>query len=59
MKQKKEIENIADIKILVDTFYNQVRNDELLSPIFNGIIKDNWPAHLEKMYRFWQTVLFG
>ena len=27
--------------------------------IFNTIIKDNWPAHLEKMYRFWQTVLLG
>jgi hemoglobin len=53
----KEILNIEDIKILVDTFYSKVREDELLSGIFNEVIKENWPAHLEKMYRFWQTVL--
>ncbi len=57
MAQKTEIEGIEDIIKMVDTFYDRVRKDELLSPIFNKIIKDNWPAHLEKMYRFWQTVL--
>ena len=29
----------------------------MLGPIFNEVIKDKWPLHLEKMYRFWQTVL--
>ncbi|MET6998171.1 group III truncated hemoglobin [Chitinophaga defluvii] len=57
MNSKKDITELDDIKLLVDTFYQQVREDELLSPIFNGIIKDRWPEHLEKMYRFWQTVL--
>jgi len=57
MSSKKDITELDDIKLLVDTFYQQVREDELLSPIFNGIIKDRWPEHLEKMYRFWQTVL--
>lgn len=54
---KSKILNIDDIKTLVDNFYSKVREDALLSPIFNGVIKDNWPTHLEKMYRFWQTVL--
>lgn len=54
---KKEIEKIEDIHLLVDTFYGSVRRDDLLGPIFNGIIQDNWQEHLEKMYRFWQTVL--
>jgi hemoglobin len=54
---KKDISNIGDIKFLVDTFYGHVRKDELIDPIFNEKIEDNWPAHLEKMYRFWQTVL--
>lgn len=54
---KKEIEKIEDIRMLVDTFYGKVREDELLGPIFNGIIQDKWEEHLEKMYRFWQTVL--
>ena len=57
MPRKTKIESLEDIKILVDTFYDRVREDELLSPIFNGVIKDNWPVHLEKMYRFWQTIL--
>jgi hemoglobin len=34
-----------------------VRENELLGPIFNGILKDRWTEHLEKMYRFWQTIL--
>ncbi|MCB9364929.1 MAG: group III truncated hemoglobin [Flavobacteriales bacterium] len=54
---KKEIEDIEDIKKLVDNFYGKIREDELLADIFNNIIKNRWPEHLEKMYRFWQTVL--
>jgi len=54
---KKQIETFDDIKLLVDSFYSKVRKDELLSPIFNKIIVDKWPQHLEKMYRFWQTIL--
>ena len=54
---KKHIENLNDIKLLVDTFYSKVKKDELLSPIFNKIIGDKWPQHLEKMYQFWQTIL--
>ena len=53
----KEILSLEEIKLLVDTFYGWVRKDELLAPIFNNVIKDNWPAHLQKMYSFWQTVL--
>jgi hemoglobin len=59
MEEKKELLNLDDIKTLVDSFYGKVRSDELLAPIFNERIRDNWPVHLEKMYRFWQTVLLG
>ena len=55
--EKHDIGTLDDIKLLVDTFYGKIRENELLGPIFNGILKDRWPAHLEKMYRFWQTVL--
>lgn len=54
---KKDISNIDDVKLLVDTFYGKVRSDELLADIFNNKIGNRWPEHLEKMYRFWQTVL--
>lgn len=54
---KKDISNIQDIKLLVDVFYGKVREDGKLKDIFNNKIQDRWPEHLEKMYRFWQTVL--
>ncbi|WP_027125909.1 group III truncated hemoglobin [Gelidibacter mesophilus] len=54
-----EILNLDDIKILVDSFYGKVREDDLLSPIFNRVIEDRWPEHLKRMYTFWQTVLLG
>ena len=55
----KDISTIEDIQLLVDTFYGKARVDLLIGPIFNAVIKDRWPEHLEKMYRFWQTVLLG
>ncbi|KAA9037168.1 group III truncated hemoglobin [Ginsengibacter hankyongi] len=53
------IASLDDIKRLVDTFYEKVRKDELIGPIFDDRIHDRWPQHLEKMYTFWQTVLLG
>ena len=55
---KQDILNINDIKLLVDSFYEKVKMNNLLAPVFNEKIQD-WPAHQEKMYRFWQTVLLG
>ena len=54
---KSDIGHIEDIKLLVNTFYGKVRQNDLLKDIFNNKIEDRWPDHLEKMYRFWQTVL--
>lgn len=59
MTEKKDIRTIEDIRKLVDTFYARVQADALIGPIFNTVIKDNWPEHLDKMYRFWQTLLLG
>ncbi|HTN37365.1 MAG TPA: group III truncated hemoglobin [Arachidicoccus sp.] len=57
MEKAREILTLEDCKILVDNFYDKVRKDPLIGPIFDERIKDRWPEHLEKMYRFWQTVL--
>ena len=59
METKKNILQLEDIKLLVDRFYGKVRENELLAPVFNQRIGERWPAHLEKMYKFWQTVLLG
>src|SRR5690554_8120198 len=55
---KKQIENRADLTLLVHTFYDRVRKDEELGPVFNSIIT-NWDAHLEKITDFWEQHLFS
>ncbi|WP_447640578.1 MULTISPECIES: group III truncated hemoglobin [Chitinophagaceae] len=57
MNGQKQILSLEDIKNLVGTFYGKVREDTLIGPIFDDRIQNRWPEHLEKMYRFWQTVL--
>ena len=57
MTPQTDITTIDDIKLLVDTFYSLVKKDEFIGPIFNEKIGNKWPEHLEKMYRFWQTIL--
>jgi hemoglobin len=49
----------ADIEHLVNYFYDRVRADEILGPIFDDVANTDWDAHLPKMYDFWETVLFG
>ena len=56
----KEIEDRQDIEVLVYSFYDKIRKDELLAPIFNvRIPEEQWPEHLEKLTDFWETNLFG
>ncbi|MDO6807335.1 group III truncated hemoglobin [Zobellia galactanivorans] len=55
--EKKEIKTRQDVRLLVDTFYGKIREEETLGPIFNGIISD-WEAHLELLTDFWETQLF-
>ena len=52
-----DISTLEDIKLLVDTFYIKVQTDDIIGSIFNEKIGNRWPEHLEKMYRFWQTIL--
>jgi hemoglobin len=56
---KSDIALLDDIVRLVDTFYERVRADEVLGPIFDEVARTDWNQHLPKMYAFWQTVLFG
>lgn len=56
----RDIKNREDIFLLVNTFYQNVRTNELLGPIFNNSIKENqWPDHLDRLTDFWVTNLFG
>ncbi|WP_394750302.1 group III truncated hemoglobin [Spongiimicrobium salis] len=56
----KQIETREDIFLLVSTFYQAIREDALLGPIFNQhLSEEQWPPHLEKLTDFWVTALFG
>ena len=57
MTNLNDITTLEDIKLLVNTFYSKVQKDDFIGPIFNEKISNRWPEHLEKMYRFWQTIL--
>lgn len=53
-----DITTMDDVQLLVNTFYQKVQADEILSPVFALRIEEaRWPEHLEKMYRFWGSIL--
>ena len=54
--KKKDILERDDVKILVDKFYDKVKSDELLRPVFSHV---DWPHHLPVMYNFWSSLLLG
>jgi len=54
---KPDIAAVEDIRLFVDEFYARVGKNELIGPIFNEKLEGHWDAHLQKMYRFWQTIL--
>lgn len=49
---------MSDVKLFVDSFYTMVQVDNLIGPVFASRIVD-WAPHLEKMYRFWGSILLG
>jgi len=55
----KDIASKQDIQIMVDSFYDKVNKNELLSYVFNDFSKVDWDSHLPKMYNFWNTLIFG
>lgn len=46
----------AMIGELVDRFYDAVRRDEILGPVFNTRV-ENWDDHLTKLRAFWSSVV--
>ena len=54
---KKDIRTREDVFLLVSSFYIKVRQDKVLGPFFNEVIKD-WDTHLERLTTFWESSLF-
>lgn len=53
--KKHDIQDKNDIIRVVNTFYDKVKQDEILQKYFLHV---NWDKHLPVMYDFWQNVLF-
>lgn len=51
-----EIRTRMEIVSLVDKFYEKVKQDALLAPVFAHL---DWPKHLPIMYNFWSSMLLG
>jgi hemoglobin len=47
------------IATLVDTFYTRVRQDDVLGPVFERVIGNEWGPHLEKMRAFWSSLVLA
>lgn len=56
---KHDIALPEDVKLLVDTFYDKVKQDDTIGYIFNDVVQVDWPKHLPKMYAFWEFLLLG
>jgi hemoglobin len=54
--QRRPIETIDDVGLLVRRFYQAVIPDPLLGPIFHGMAVD-WSVHIPKLIDFWSARL--
>ncbi len=49
----------AYISTLVDSFYERVRSDPELGPIFERVVNGRWDRHLATMKSFWGSMALG
>ncbi|MBJ7499245.1 MAG: group III truncated hemoglobin [Sphingopyxis sp.] len=55
MTQDVQIDEAA-LERLIPAFYDRVRADAGIGPLFNAAVHD-WPGHLEKLVAFWSSVM--
>ncbi|RKU03166.1 Globin [Burkholderia sp. Nafp2/4-1b] len=48
-----------NIRDLVYAFYDRVRADPLLGPVFDAKLDGRWDDHLPKMVTFWSSLVLG
>lgn len=52
----RDIQTRQEVELLVKLFYEKVKSDSLLAPVFSHV---DWPQHLPTMYNFWSSMLLG
>jgi hemoglobin len=52
-----DINSRKDIELLMEKFYDKVKKDDTIGPIFNDVAKVNWEHHIPIICDFWETLL--
>jgi len=55
---KQDLKGKEDIRLLINTFYDRVKEDATIGYLFNDVAKVNWEKHLPVMYAFWEQIIF-
>lgn len=56
MEEKNDISTQDDVGLLIHAFYEKVRQDELLAPVFSHV---DWEHHTPIIINFWCMLLLG
>jgi len=59
MSNKPDIKSREEIKILVDSFYKKVLEDNIIKHFFIDVVDVNWGKHMPTMYDFWESTLLN
>jgi hemoglobin len=57
-KMKTDIRDRKDIELLINSFYEKVKQDETIGYFFTEVIPVDWNKHLPVMYNFWENIVF-
>ncbi len=52
-----DIQTEADVRLLVEAFYQRVAADPMLAPAFLEVTQIEWATHLPRMVQFWEAIL--
>ena len=56
---KQTLDSPEAVRLLVNSFYDKVRIDPLIGPVFTDVAQVDWSSHLPKMYAFWESIILG
>jgi len=55
---KMDIKDRKDIELLINSFYDKVKQDTIIGFFFTEVVQVNWEKHLPIMYDFWENIVF-
>ena len=55
---RNDIKNRKDVELLVNSFYERVKQDAIIGFFFTDVVNMDWGKHLPLMYDFWEDIVF-